>query len=243
MGKRVDLNINLKRKISWHYTDGYCCLCSTKIGFFEEEGFVGEFAHIIDLQKATTRYETDKSIGELNSKENVIILCPNCHTKIDKESEKYSTAYLKEIKDKYETNIIVGREYSNPEYMNIFNYIFNDLKSRYNSYSIRDTYFPITVKEKMNKNSLLEINDIIETGLSHQTIFKEYLDSIAHLERVELRKMVIDIYLKQSKKNDISNVDKFINMIKELIGNNIQNYLYAIIILTYYFEECDVFEV
>ena len=31
-------------------------------------------------------------------------------------------------------------------------------------------------------------------------------------------------------------------MVKELVGNNTNNYLYAITILAYYFEECDVFE-
>lgn len=95
MSKGENLSVNLKRKISWFFTNGKCCLCSTKIDYYEQDGFIYEFAHIIDLQKATIRYDSTKTLPELNSIENIIVLCPTCHTKIDKESEKYPTQYLK----------------------------------------------------------------------------------------------------------------------------------------------------
>lgn len=242
MGKREDLSINIKRKISWFYTNGNCCLCCKKIGYFENEGFIGEFAHIIDLQKATTRYIPNKTIEELNSPNNIIVICPTCHTRIDKESENYSTEYLRQIKNEYENNIIVSKEYSNPEYLNYFNDIYVCLRNKYKLTSNRKTLLPISVKDKIARNSLYEINDIIEMGLSMQSNFIDYLNTLSLIEKIELRKIIIEIYLNEVRKQDISNVDKFNNMVRELIGNNTNNYLYAIAILAYYFEECDVFE-
>ena len=81
MGKRIDISVIVKRKLSWMKSDGNCCMCKQKIGRYEENGFIGEFAHIEDLQEATKRYNPDKSIDELNDESNIIILCPTCHTK------------------------------------------------------------------------------------------------------------------------------------------------------------------
>ena len=242
MGQRINLPVNTKRKLSWFYTDGNCCLCSKKIGYFEHDGFIGEFAHIIDLQQATLRYDSNKKIDELNSVNNIMVLCPNCHTRIDKESEKYSTSYLMQQKQKYENNILISREYSNPEYLQFFDNIFKELKGKYQFVSNRKTLLPIPVKDKIARNSLSSINDVINIGLSMQSNFVDYLYTLPSEEKIELRKIVIEIYLNEIKNKNISNEDKFNNMVKELVGNNTNNYLYAITILAYYFEECDVFE-
>lgn len=242
MNKRINLSINTKRKLSWFYTNGNCCLCSKKIGYFEHDEFIGEFAHIIDLQKATLRYDPTKSIDELNSINNIIVLCPTCHTKIDKESEKYSIDYLKQQKVQYENNLLISREYSNPEYLKFFDNIFKNLKGKYQFISNRKTLLPISIKDKITRNSLRSISDIISMGLSMQSNYVDYLDTLSIEEKVELRKIIIEIYLNEIKNNSISNEDKFNNMVKELVGNNTNNYLYAITILAYYFEECDVFE-
>lgn len=242
MGKRENLSVNIKRKLSWFYTNGDCCLCSKKIGYFEHDEFIGEFAHIVDLQKATLRYDSTKTIDELNSIDNIIVLCPNCHTKIDKESEKYSTSYLLQEKKQYENNILISKEYSNPEYLKFFDAIFKDLKGKYQFVSNRNTLQPISVKDKITKNSLSSIDDIINIGLSMQSYFVDYLDTLPLEDKVELRKIIIEIYLNEIKNKNISNEEKFNNMVKELVGNNTNNYLYAITILAYYFEECDVFE-
>ncbi len=242
MGNRVNLNINQKRKLSWFYTDGNCCLCHSFIGFFENNGFIGEFAHIIDLKKATSRYEKNKKIEELNNIENIMVLCPTCHTKIDKESNEYTTLYLKEIKQQYEDNIKMSREYSNPKYLEVFNDIYTTLKDKYKLISNRKTLSPITIAEKINKNDLNEISEIITEGLSMESCFVDYLDTLSSAERTELRKIIIEIYLEEVKKENSSSTDKFHNMVKSIIGTNMGNYLYAITILSYYFEECDVFE-
>lgn len=242
MGKRIDLPINTKRKLSWFYTDGTCCLCSKKIGYFENDKFIGEFAHIIDLQQATLRYDPNKTTGELNSIDNIIVICPTCHTKIDKESDKYSTNDLIKQKKQYENNILISKEYSNPEYLQFFDNIFKNLKGKYQFVSNRKTLLPISVKDKITRNSLSSINDVINMGLSMQSNFVDYLDTLSSEEKVELRKIIMEIYLNEIKNKNISNEDKFNNMVKELVGNNTNNYLYAITILAYYFEECDVFE-
>lgn len=242
MGKRIDVSVIVKRKLSWMKSDGNCCMCKQKIGYYEEEGFIGEFAHIEDLQKATKRYNPNKSIYELNDESNILILCPTCHTKIDKYSEKYPTEMLQEIKKEYENNIKIAREYANPDLYDKFSKICKDLSEKCNHTSIIEKYYSIKVEEKINKNTLIEIKDQIDMYMRYIPIFKEFLETLSQSERTDLRHNIISLYrLEQCK--DISNVQKFTNLIRRVVGNDFSNVFPAGIIICNYFEECDVFEV
>ena len=242
MRNRKDISVIIKRKLSWMKSDGNCCICKKRIGYYEEDGFIGEFAHIEDLKKATKRYNPEKSTKELNDESNIMILCPNCHTTIDKYSEKYPTEILKEIKEKYENNIKIAIEYANPDLYANFSKICKDLSRKCNNAGIIEKYQSIKVEEKINKNTLNEIKDQIDMYMRYIPIFKEFLQTISQSERTELRHNVITLYRKEQCKN-IDNVEKFTNLIRNVIGNDFSNIMSAGIIICNYFEECDVFEV
>lgn len=242
MGKRIDISVIVKRKLSWMKSDGNCCMCKQKIGRYEENGFVGEFAHIEDLQKATKRYNPDKSIDELNDESNIIILCPTCHTKIDKYSEDYPTEKLQQIKREYENNIKIAIEYANPDLYSKFSKICKDLSEKCNNAGIIERYNSIKVEEKISKNSLSEIKDQIDMYMRYIPIFKEFLETLSQSERTELRHNIISLYKLEQCKDDC-NVQKFSNLIKRVVGNDFSNVFPAGIIICNYFEECDVFEV
>ena len=242
MKRRIDISVITKRKLSWMKSDGNCCICKQKVGRYGEDGFIGEFAHIEDLQKATKRYNPDKSIEELNDESNIIILCPNCHTKIDKYSEIYSTEMLKNIKKEYENNIELAIEYSNPNIYADFSKICKDLSEKCNNVGIIEKYKSIKVEEKINKNTLNAIKDQIDMYMRYIPIFKEFLQTISQSEKTDLRHNIISLY-RQEQCKDIDNVEKFTNLIRSVIGNDFSNVIPAGIIICNYFEECDVFEV
>ena len=242
MPRRVDVNVITKRKLSWMKSDGTCCMCKQVVGRYEEDGFIGEFAHIEDLQQATKRYNPKRSIEELNHESNIIILCPTCHTKIDKNSEKYPTEMLLEIKKEYENNIKVAVEYANPNLYEKFSKICKDLSEKCNNAGIIERYDSIKVEEKINKNSLNEIKDQIDMYMRYIPIFKEFLETLSQTERTDLRHNIISLYrLEQCK--EIDNVNKFTNLMRRFVGNDFANVFPAGIIICNYFEECDVFEV
>lgn len=242
MGKRIDISVIVKRKLSWMKSDGNCCMCKQKIGRYEENRFVGEFAHIEDLQKATKRYNPDKSIDELNDESNIIILCPTCHTKIDKYSEDYPTEKLQQIKREYENNIKIAIEYANPDLYSKFSKICKDLSEKCNNAGIIERYNSIKVEEKISKNSLSEIKDQIDMYMRYIPIFKEFLETLSQSERTELRHNIMSLYKLEQCKDDC-NVQKFTNLIRRVVGNDFSNVFPAGIIICNYFEECDVFEV
>lgn len=242
MSGRIDISKITKRKLSWMKSDGKCCICKDIIGRYEDEGFIGEFAHIEDLQQATKRYNPNKLVDELNDESNIMILCPNCHTEIDKHSEKYSTEMLKEIKKEYENNIKIAIEYSNPNLYANFSKICKELSEKCNNTGIIEKYESIKVEEKINKNSLYEVKDQIDMCMRYIPIFKDFLQTISQSEKTELRHNIISLY-RQELCKDISNVERFTNLIRSVVGNDFSNVIPAGIIICNYFEECDVFEV
>lgn len=57
-----------------------------------------EIAHIYGLNEGSARYEYSKDEKFLNSYENLIVLCSNCHKKIDNDEIKTTVDDLKQLK-------------------------------------------------------------------------------------------------------------------------------------------------
>lgn len=84
---------------------------------------IGEICHINALNKNGPRFNDELTENELNNFENLILLCPTCHTTVDKESNIYTEEKLKEFKKQQE------EKFKNNEYdfdlENILNQITN----------------------------------------------------------------------------------------------------------------------
>ena len=63
---------------------------------------LGEQAHIVGESKSFARGRSDLSEAERNSYFNLILLCPDHHTLIDKDDKAYTTERLHYIKDCHE---------------------------------------------------------------------------------------------------------------------------------------------
>lgn len=87
---------------------GVCCMCEQD--FRNENGVIAVQAHIYGLNPNSARYDENLSNEFLNSSENLIAVCPNCHMEIDQISpDKYPAEKLFEFKYRHISNVIIDR--------------------------------------------------------------------------------------------------------------------------------------
>lgn len=72
-----------------------------------EEYNISEIAHISSLNSKDLRYNPELTEDDLNSPENLILLCPNHHKEIDaiENKDTYTIEYLQKIKNEHEGKI------------------------------------------------------------------------------------------------------------------------------------------
>lgn len=95
--RRVGLSHRTKRRL-WSESGGYCAnpQCSSWLFDGESEVDFGELAHIIAASRGGPR---DVEVGAMPAAEradhsNVVVLCANCHTRVDKAPDVYPAAVL-----------------------------------------------------------------------------------------------------------------------------------------------------
>lgn len=97
--------IPLKEQRKLHAKSGNrCAICKTVLVDVKNvtSACIGENAHIYGEKPGAARYDATKNKKFVNSEENLIFLCCNCHTKIDNEEKDYPTEKLFEIKKQHE---------------------------------------------------------------------------------------------------------------------------------------------
>jgi HEAT repeat protein len=94
------------RKLLWGRSGNRCALCQRLL--YEEESeidvavILGEECHIVAKNNKGPRGNSEKPREELDSYENLIILCPTHHELVDKQFKKYTTSYLGDMKKSHE---------------------------------------------------------------------------------------------------------------------------------------------
>lgn len=94
----------------WASSGGYCANpgCHKDLFPFFENGEVtniGEFAHIIGRKKKGPRGKDDLPMTQRDEFDNIIVLCPSCHTLVDKNEKQFPALLLKEWKRNHEDRI------------------------------------------------------------------------------------------------------------------------------------------
>lgn len=95
---------------------GSCELCRNQIIFVSDSNdqddtqkySICEIAHIYGLNQNSARYDPSKEKESLNNADNLMVLCPNCHKKIDKPENKelYTVSKLMKLKKTFEDESI-----------------------------------------------------------------------------------------------------------------------------------------
>lgn len=109
-------------KLLWANAAGRCSFnkCNEQLtGVGSAPYTLGEMAHIKGDKQGSNRYDSDQSDSERNGYGNLILLCPNHHTQIDKpENESiYTVEFLLKMKKEHEKNVI--KKLSEKSFQNI----------------------------------------------------------------------------------------------------------------------------
>lgn len=96
MGYKRDVKDNVRRLL--YANSGNICAmygCSNSL-VYENTASINEICHIEAVNEKGARYNTNLSDEYVNSYENLMLLCPTCHSIIDnKQNESfYTVAYL-----------------------------------------------------------------------------------------------------------------------------------------------------
>ena len=235
-------------KSLWSRSGGRCAICKTEIILQEKENNpspIGEMAHIKGLNPESTRYDPNMSDEERNSYENLIILCPTCHTKIDKNPDKFTVEKLKKIKIEHEKWVIEqlrinSSEVTFAELEVIAKYLINASTLNYDQ-----NLEIIPPKEKIEKNRLSkDVENLITMGMVGIGQVKEYLNKNPDIEFSDrLRNGFVRKYI-DLKREELSENDIFYELLNfaSINSNDFKIKAAGLKILTYFFEICEVFE-
>lgn len=97
-------------KCLWGMSAGRCEFqgCNKYLGehqITKQTGNFGEKAHIEAVNKGGARYKDLMTDNELNSSDNIMLLCPTCHKLVDEHPNEYPVKKLQEMKMKHEWRI------------------------------------------------------------------------------------------------------------------------------------------
>ncbi len=98
--KQVDI------KLLWGRAGSTCSICRCPLAVDKEHAsetvHIGEQAHIVGEKETAPRGVSTLTLDERNSYYNLILLCPTCHTKVDKDEMSHPVEKLHMLKSKHE---------------------------------------------------------------------------------------------------------------------------------------------
>ena len=103
--KRKKISDAVKRKL-WASSGGYCCnpSCHRELFPLFEDGSIkciDELAHIIGQQEKGPRGKNKLPLSQRDEFDNLIVLCPSCHTIVDKNPQTFTVEILKKWKKEH----------------------------------------------------------------------------------------------------------------------------------------------
>lgn len=104
-----EIPVSVERAL-WGISAGRCEFegCNKYLGInpiIMGHGNFAEKAHIEAVNKGGARYREVMDVVELNSTDNIMLMCPQCHKTIDDSPEMYPVERLKEMKKKHEERV------------------------------------------------------------------------------------------------------------------------------------------
>lgn len=86
----------------WGRAGGRCSICRIPLTLLEFEGTLGEIAHIVAKSTSGPRGNSSLNAQERDSYSNLVLLCPNHHTEVDRQAALWPIEKLHEIKALHE---------------------------------------------------------------------------------------------------------------------------------------------
>lgn len=224
-----------------------CAICRTVLVDIgnSSAACIGENAHIYGEKPDAARYSSTEDEEFVNSEQNLIFLCCNCHKKIDTDVSLYPADKLFTLKAQHEQWVTQKLEeesisYSFAELEVLAKYLVSHTTSEQTTSS----FSLLKIDVKIKKNSLQEVQKYITMGLSSNFTIEDYLNR--HPDQsfaTQLTNIIAQKY-KELKLQGFDSYEIFYELWTFASGNHTDfSYKAAGLgILTYFFEKCEVFE-
>lgn len=233
-------------KLLWGPSGNKCALCRTTIIEMGKDGNpypVGVNAHIEGENPGAARYNSDMTDKERADYQNIIVVCPTCHTKIDNDAQKYTVVDLKQIKKEHERWVNDSTRLMMPE----VSFAELEIITKY-LVAVPISNGDITVippQEKINKNSLSsEVGNLITIGMIQKKQVEKYLnENPDYLFSQRLRAGFVSEY--EKLKQDGLEGDSLFYALLEFASKYSSDFKIraaGLSVLTHFFEICEVFE-
>ncbi|MDD5051015.1 MAG: hypothetical protein PHU49_00315 [Syntrophorhabdaceae bacterium] len=239
------------QKILWGRSGNRCAMpeCRTLLVLNrtdkDREAIIGEMAHIKGENPTAARYDASMSDNERNGHDNLILLCGNHHKMIDDQPNTYTAEKLKHIKAEHEGWI---QKMTEEEIVNV---TFSELDA-ITKYLITvqpeqdDSLVLVPPKDKINKNSLSgKTEKLITTGLMQVKQVANFIDKHLDVEFGERLKQGFVTEYKRLKNEEKLSGDELFEALFEFASNGRKEFTEmaaGLAVLTYLFEQCEVFE-
>lgn len=234
-------------KVLWGRSGNACAMCKTLLAEDDTTNkphLIGEMAHIEGENPTSARYNECMTDPERNCYENLILLCPTCHTRIDKNYSNYPVVYLHNLKknhEKWVSETLQSRmvQINFAELDVICKFLINT------PITDRESITVIPPKEKIFKNNLsIEVSNLILRGMLQSKLVKDYLNRNPDIDFSErLRAGFVKKY-QESVANGFKGDALFYGLFDFAAHNSADFNIRAagLAVLTYFFEICEVFE-
>lgn len=256
MTKKRDNYSDTEHSILYAETGGCCPLCSLPIMFQKNgskkpnKGY--EVAHIYPLNP--TQAQSQALVGypapsDINALENVIALCPTCHTKYDKDFKLDELTRLRKIKDGYlseaKAKLTASQHAIQEEVYEILDAIAA-LDSDETVLSL--TNFDISTVDKKLKTGMspLQKHEIKANAISYYIRIRDHIRMLEKRDQaaVKILQNQIHLYYLLMNKQNPENKDLVFNYISQWISTRTNKSILAAKVLTSFFvQNCEVFDV
>jgi hypothetical protein len=256
MATKRDSYSDNQHSILYAETGGGCPLCMQPILFQKKDSKKPsrsyEIAHIYPL--SPTPFQALALVGYpappvINSLENVIALCPTCHTKYDKDFKLEELIRIKKIKDGYlseaRAKLTASQHTIQDEVCEILDaiaaYEFDDT-------SLSPTKFDISTVDKKLKTGMspLQKREIKVNAISFYVRIRDHMRKLEQQDQASVRilqNQINSYYLVINKQNP-ENKDLVFNYVAQWISAKTNKSILAAKILTSFFvQNCEVFDV
>lgn len=245
----VARTLDTKSKIALSLKNGNICpmpKCENilVVEDFSKPTIITEFAHIIAYSPDGPRGNPDISMKQLNSLDNFIIVCRNCHKIIDSNPDDFPIVELIKIKKLHEK--IMGNRFTKEVTELTFNELEEVLKHLdLNKKSVSSDFKSLKINDKINKNEFSEIvSDIILKSYSQIEIVTKYLKDHAIIDLGDrIRDRFVTEYNQITTKSQNSDDVFFELWAFACYNSSTESFRKAgIALLVYFFESCEVFK-
>lgn len=214
---------------------------------------IGEAAHIYGespgtkTKPASARYRSDMTDEQRNHYDNLIYLCPTCHTTIDKQEKDYPAEFLFSLKKEHESWVAEQLDQCMSEISFAeLEVAANALASGKHS-SSNDSFEVIPPEEKIHKNGLSDaVRSDIAMGLSKSHEVERFLANMATNVDGEFPDRLKNGFKKKylELKQSLSGDELFASMLEfaQAGKKGFRQQAAGLAILSHLFHLCEVFE-